>query len=165
MGVRWSSMKNIILVATGIGVVLAAGAFGAFMFVQTTKAPIEDATTSESTSFTYVTSASETTAYCDGTIMDSAGYRATLTEVHTGTVAKKQASVEDVIRATLDVSTTGMCQTAMKQTQVRIADGVVTISPIEGWAGISISMCSCKPQVEVNLLRIAGVKQVVWVSF
>jgi len=34
--------------------------------------------------------------------------------------------------------------------------------PIPGWAGICIAMCTCKPEVEVNLLRLPGISKVVW---
>lgn len=118
--------------------------------------------TSSDYTFTYLTSAEETTAYCDGANMDSEGYRASLTVVNTGTIAKPNPTPEEIIRATIDAATTGMCNTVMSQTTFTEENGVVTISPIDAWAGISISMCSCKPQVEENILQIPGMKEVVW---
>ena len=50
----------------------------------------------------------------------------------------------------------------MSQTTFTEKDGVVTISPIDAWAGSSITMCSCKPVVEANILQIPGMKKVVW---
>lgn len=122
---------------------------------------LQEVTSSDYT-FTYLTSAEETTAYCDGANMDSDGYRASLTVVNTGTIAKPNPTTEEIIRATIDAATTGMCHTAISQTTFTEEDGVVTISYIDGWAGISISMCSCKPQVEENILHIPGMKQVIW---
>ncbi len=112
--------------------------------------------------FTYLTSPSKTTAYCDGANMDSEGYRASLTVVHTGTIPKPDPTVEEIIRATIDASTTGMCHTVMGQTSFTESNGTVTIAPIDAWAGVSITMCSCKPQVEQSVLRISGIKAVVW---
>lgn len=112
--------------------------------------------------FTYITSPEETTAYCNGETMDSAGYRASLTTKHTGTIAKPHPTIQEILRATIDASTTGMCHTVMSETSFTEKDGVVTISPIDAWAGVSIGLCSCKPQVEVNILQIPGIKQVIW---
>lgn len=94
--------------------------------------------------------------------MDSAGYRASLTVAHTGTIAKANPTTEEIIRATIDAATTGMCHTVMSQTSITEKNGVVTIAPIDAWAGVSITMCSCKPQVEVNILQIPGMKKVIW---
>ncbi|MEK7632603.1 MAG: Gmad2 immunoglobulin-like domain-containing protein [Patescibacteria group bacterium] len=118
--------------------------------------------TSTDYTFTYLTSPDETTAYCDGANMDTDGYRASLTIKHTGTIAKANPTISEILRATIDAATTGMCHTVMSQTTFTEKDGVVTISPIDAWAGISISMCSCKPQVEVNILQIPGMKKVIW---
>jgi hypothetical protein len=119
-------------------------------------------TTLSDYTFTYLTSQAETTAYCDGEKMDSAGYRSSLTIAHMGTISKPNPTTEEVIRATIDAGTTGMCNTIIGQTMFTEKDGVVTISPIDAWTGISISMCSCKPQVEVNILQIPGMKMIVW---
>lgn len=114
--------------------------------------------------YTYLTSTQDTTAYCDGATMGSDGYRATITEQHTGTIAKAHPTTEEIVRATIDAATTGMCHTVMSQTTFTVNDGVVTIAPIDAWAGASITMCSCAPQVEVNLLRIPGITGVVWAN-
>ncbi len=112
--------------------------------------------------FTYLTSPDETTTYCDGANMDTDGYRASLTVKHTGTIPKANPTTSEILRATIDAATTGTCHTVMSQATFTEKDGVVTISPIDAWAGISISMCSCKPQVEVNILQIPGMKKVIW---
>lgn len=111
---------------------------------------------------TYLISEASTTKYCNGVDMDSAGYQKTIT-------VKKSTSTEAVVPTTLQIiktvisaATTGMCHTAMTGLNVSLNGGVVHIPNVEAWAGISIVMCSCKPQVDVNLLQIPGITQVVW---
>src|SRR5512142_1430173 len=111
---------------------------------------------------TVMVSAAETTKYCNGADMDSDGYRKTITVERPFTPAAAGASDADRIRAVLAASTSGMCKTVMTKLDVAIKDGVARIPPIDGWAGVSITMCSCKPQVEVNLLRLPGITGVVW---
>ena len=96
--------------------------------------------------------------------MDSAGYKETITTEVASSVSKSGLSESELAKETAILATDGMCQEALKQTNFKFTDGIVEISPIEGWAGVSITMCTCKPQVEVNLLWIPGVKQVVWSS-
>ncbi len=154
-------MKKNILIALALFVVLGGCLYGASLY-DATKAPIVPAPNSQEYTFTYLTSPSETTAYCNGENMNSTGYRASLTVQNTGIIAKSNPSTEEIIRATIDASTTGMCHTVMSQTTFTEKDGIVIISPIDAWAGMSVSMCSCKPQVEVNILQIPGMKQVIW---
>jgi hypothetical protein len=102
-----------------------------------------------------------TQTFCDGSKMDSAGYRKTLTKeervplpANNGTPAGKAKAVA--------VAAGGLCSGALKQVDFTVRDGVVRIAPIPGWAGIGIAMCTCKPEVEVNLLRLPGISKVVW---
>lgn len=111
---------------------------------------------------TVLVSEAKTTDYCDGAKMDSDGYRKTLIKEQPFTPAPDSASEADRLRAVLAAATTGMCKTVMTQLDVSVKDGVATIPPIDGWAGVSITMCSCKPQVEVNLLRQPGITSVQW---
>jgi hypothetical protein len=111
---------------------------------------------------TYLISEASTTKYCNGVEMDTAGYQSTIT-------VKKSTSTEALVPTTLQIvktvisaATTGMCHTVMTGLNVSLDGGVVHIPAIDGWAGVSIVMCSCKPQVEVNLLQIPGITQVVW---
>jgi hypothetical protein len=150
-------MQKKLLIVLAFVVVLGACLYAEYRYY----APKSSVIAPEYT-FTYLTSAAETTAYCDGENMDSAGYQASLTVKNTGTIAKSNPSTEEKIRATIDASTTGMCHTAMSQATFTEKDGVVTISPIDAWAGASIVMCSCKPQVEANILQVPGIKQVIW---
>jgi len=104
-----------------------------------------------------------TETFCDGSKMDSAGYRKTLTKeervqlpANDGTLAGKAKAVA--------IAAGGLCSGALKHLDrdFTVRDGVVRIPPIPGWAGIGIAMCTCKPEVEVNLLRLPGIWKVVW---
>jgi hypothetical protein len=55
-----------------------------------------------------------------------------------------------------------MCHTVMKETDIQIENETAYISPIEWWAGISITMCSCHPEIEVNLLQLSWISKVVF---
>lgn len=94
--------------------------------------------------------------------MDTAGYRKTITTQATTTTPPGDGSDIELVKTTIGLATTGMCQTVLKQLDITVNNGTVTIPPIDAWAGISISMCSCKPQVEVNVLRLPRVNNVVW---
>lgn len=154
-------MNKTIGIVLGSIIVLGGCLYGAFLYyARVTDDPQDVPATGYA--FTYLTSSSETTAYCDGDKMDSSGYRASLVVKRTGTIPKANPTTEEIIRATVDAATTGMCHTVMSQTAITEKDGVVTIAPIDGWAGVSITMCSCKPQVEANILQIPGMKSVIW---
>lgn len=111
---------------------------------------------------TVLVSEADSTKYCNGADMDSDGYRKTITKEEPFTPAAPSASDADRIRAVLAASTSNMCKTVMTGLDVTIKDGVARIPPFGAWAGVSITMCSCKPQVEVNLLRLPGITSVVW---
>lgn len=122
--------------------------------------PWEESCGSATSSLTYLVSKEDTTKFCNGVDMDSAGYRKTIvTSITTDTPAMTQS---ELIKKTLDLATTGMCRTVLGQLDVSVSSSIAYIPPIDGWAGVSITMCSCKPQVEVNLLRIPGIKEVIW---
>jgi hypothetical protein len=108
-----------------------------------------------------VTSAQETD-YCDGEKMDSDGFRKTLTVAKPITLPPSDASDSERVVAVIDAATDGMCQTVMRQLNYRIDQGTLHVPPVEGWAGVSIVMCWCRPQLEVNLVRLPGVDRVVW---
>ncbi len=111
---------------------------------------------------TVLVSDEDATKYCNGAVMDSDGYRKTIIKIQPFAPAPASVSQADRLRAVLAASTTGMCKTVMTGLDVTVKDGAAHIPPIEGWAGVSIVMCSCKPQVEVNLLRQPGITSVVW---
>ncbi len=110
---------------------------------------------------TYLTSPDDTTNYCNGQNMNSAEYRKTITIPVTTTTAANLSQTE-LVKFVLNAATTGMCQAVLRQSNISVANGVVTIPPFDGWAGISIALCSCQPQVEVNALNIPGITKVVW---
>lgn len=94
--------------------------------------------------------------------MDSAGYRATITKEKTFIPTVPNPTTNQIIKDVVNVATTGVCNTVLNQLDITENNGIVTIPHIDGWAGISITMCSCKPEVEVNMLRIPGITQVLW---
>jgi hypothetical protein len=110
---------------------------------------------------TVLASTADARTYCNGDAMDSEGFRKTITKempFTPSTDADEAVRLEAVVAA----STTGMCKTALQQAGLTVKDGVATIGQIDGWAGVSIVMCSCKPLVEVNLLRQPGIARVAW---
>ena len=100
--------------------------------------------------------------YCNGEQMDSDGYRKTLTVGKRVALPPADAGATKVVRAVVDAATEGMCQTVMSQLEYRLEGSTLHIPPFDAWAGVSITMCSCQPEVEVNLARIPGVERVVW---
>lgn len=103
-----------------------------------------------------------TETYCDGNRMDSDGYRKTLTKDKAVTLAAMPVSDADKVKSIAIAATRGLCQDVMKTLDFRVERGDVRIPPIQGWAGIAIIMCTCKPEVEVNVLRVSGVSKVTW---
>lgn len=103
-----------------------------------------------------------TKTYCDGAIMDSEGYRKTITKPKTVTLADRPANEARRLQSIVVAATNGMCREIMKATPLKLESGVVHVPPVSGWAGMSITMCTCRPEVEVNLLRVPGVAKVVW---
>lgn len=112
-------------------------------------------------SVTYLISSEDTTKYCNGTDMKSDQYRQTITVPVTKTAPANLTQTE-LVKFVVNAATTGMCQTVLDQSNISVTNGVVQIPPLDGWAGISIALCSCRPQVEVNLLRLPGITSVNW---
>ncbi len=102
------------------------------------------------------------TTYCDGNTMDSIGYRKTITTPKTMMLPRANMTQTDIAKFVATTATSGQCSEALRQSTFRVKGDTVYISAMDGWAGISIALCSCKPQVEVNLLRIPGIKNVMW---
>jgi len=111
---------------------------------------------------TYLVSPEDPTKYCNGEDMDSIGYQKTITHQESTSTPLANPSKLEIIKTVLNAATTGMCHDALNQADIREDNGVVYIPPFDGWAGISITMCSCQPQVEVNLLQIPDITKVVW---
>jgi len=111
---------------------------------------------------TYLSSKEETTKYCNGVDMDSLGYQKTIINKESTSTPELNPTKLQIIKTVLNAATTGMCHDVLSQLDIKENNGIVSIPTIEGWAGVSITMCSCKPQVEVNLLQIPGITKVVW---
>lgn len=120
------------------------------------------AVASKRRTMTALVSDESSTVYCDGERMDSDGYRKTLTRQKLVELPPAGASDTELVRAVVDAVTEGMCQTVMSQLEYRNEGGILHIPPFDAWAGVSITMCSCQPAVEVNFARIPGVTRVVW---
>jgi len=115
-----------------------------------------------SRSITVLLSSGSDQAFCDGERMDSDGYRKSLTREQRLALPEPAGNLRDDIRAVLDATTTGMCNTVMRQLDIRVERDDAHIPPISGWAGVSIVMCHCIPEVELNLVRIPGIARVIW---
>lgn len=100
--------------------------------------------------------------YCNGENMDSDGYRKTLTREKRIALPPAEAGTTLVVRAVLAAATEGMCQTVMTELEYRLEGSTLHVPPFDAWAGVSITMCSCQPEVDINLARIPGVTRVVW---
>jgi hypothetical protein len=159
-------------------VVIAAVVWATFMWmtdsVETPKSTTPSSTISSNTttqeevvsstqqSVTYLISEQDETLYCNGDDMDSDGYRKTITKEVTALVPKGNGTQAALAKAILGLATKGNCRTTLMQSTITISNGIVFIPAMDGWAGISIAMCSCTPQVEVNMLRLPGITKVVW---
>jgi len=122
----------------------------------------ERALTSNPRAMTVVLSSETSTKYCNGEQMDSAGYKKTLTREKPLELPPEGASTSELVRAVVNAATEGMCQTVMSQLEYRNEGGTLHIPPFDAWAGVSITMCACQPEVELNFVRIPGVSRVVW---
>lgn len=102
------------------------------------------------------------TEFCNGADMDAEGYRRTLTVRKAAWLPRGQTAGERA-KAVALASTSGLCRDVLRQLPpFRLEEGAVHVPPIDGWAGVSIVLCACRPEVEVNLLRLPGVTRVVW---
>lgn len=102
--------------------------------------------------------------FCDGENMDSAGYKAALTEKTTQTVPGS-LTIENKIITTLGLAADaeGFNQVYANTAATTFENGTVTIHSANGWAGSSIFYCSWKPFVEKNLEQFLEVKKIKWV--
>lgn len=112
----------------------------------------------------YLVSAEDSVKYCNGADMDSDGYRQTINVVKPLTIIEANSTLKQTIAAVINAATTGNCQRVASNFGLSSDASTVYIAPVDAWAGVSITMCSCQPQVEVNLLRLPGIKKVTWLS-
>lgn len=111
---------------------------------------------------TVLVSTESPSTYCNGEQMDGDAYRKTLTREKPIDIPAEGASETEIVRAVVDAATEGMCQTVMRSLAYRNEGGTLHIPPFDAWAGVSITMCSCQPEVEVNFARIPGITRVIW---
>ena len=109
-----------------------------------------------------VSTQKDATSFCNGDAMDSDGYRKTIAKIKGIVLPKTDRTDEERIKSIALAATSGKCREALKEVTFTKKGSEISISPIDGWAGISISLCSCKPEVEVNLLRLNEVKNIIW---
>ena len=121
------------------------------------KAPVVNPDTT-----TIMVSTEDANKYCNGADLDSKGYRKTITQEKTIELAAANLTQAELIKTIVLAATTGNCRSALQELNFEMRDGTIHIPPIEGWAGVSIAMCSCRPQVEMNLLYSFGVREVIW---
>lgn len=107
-------------------------------------------------------STADSLKFCNGADMDSAGYRKTITKAVKITLVPAPKTEAELAKAVAIEATTGQCQNALKGLDFTVTDGTVHIPPIDGWTGISIALCRCQPEVEVNLLQLPGINKVTW---
>lgn len=111
---------------------------------------------------TYLSSTENSLDYCNGDKNGSLIYRKTIThKVRTNTVIDNMTLTE-LAKATVLAATSGQCKKIMEQTAIRITNKTAYVAPVQGSAGISIIMCSCRPEIEVNLLQLQGIDNVVF---
>ncbi len=112
---------------------------------------------------TILVSTKDAMTYCNGADMDSAGYRQTITKKQDLRVPMNQTVIERA--RSVIAATSGSCGGAIDISKITLKDKVIHIPPFDGWAGVSIAMCSCKPTLEVNVLHVPGIERVVWDTF
>ncbi len=112
----------------------------------------------------YLISDEDASKYCNGAKMDSDGYRQTITTEKPLLLADGNYDLKQIATIVIKAATSGNCQQIASNLGISSDGATVYIAPVEAWAGISITMCSCQPQVEVNLLRLPGIKRVRWLS-
>ena len=155
-------MKKIISVS-----ILTLGLFFVAGCTFQTTTPINPGTgqqviTQPAKTLSYLISTEPATKYCDGANMDSSGYQKTITKEVVTNIDVSNMTPAELAKAIVVAATTGQCQMALQQNNITVEGDTVSIAPIDGWAGISIAICSCKPQIKVNLLRMPGIKKVMY---
>jgi len=122
-----------------------------------------------STAINYILSTADNLKYCNGADMDSAGYKATITEKKTEQISESNLTLTQLANKTIALATqAAKINNPQLDTDpnnyIKVINDTAYVIPIEGWAGVSIFLCFWKPFVEVNLLQVPGIKNVVWVN-
>lgn len=121
------------------------------------------------TTISFLISTEDKLKYCDGANMDSEGYRKTINKETIGFIPETNLTREELIKKTIlianEVSGLNFAQAqGQKENYIKIINDAAYIQPTDGYAGVSIALCSWQPFVEVNLLRFPEIKNVVWVN-
>jgi len=117
----------------------------------------------------YFSSSSPTNKYCSGNEMDSNAFRKTITRLKTTAISTEGLSQQQILNKTIEAASGAhnlviKTFSTNKQNLITFRGGTAAIAAIDGWAGISIFMCSWVPLVEVNLGHFPFVKKIVWKS-
>lgn len=110
---------------------------------------------------TYLTSTKDSLIYCNGSDMNSTAFAQTITKLHHTHISTSKLNKTQLLNKTLALMIHAT-NSRIKNLSVSYHRGVVTIPPIDGWAGVSIYLCAFKPLVEKNLKQYHFVKKVVW---
>lgn len=124
--------------------------------------PAVNVNVAKNTDINYLVSSADMAKFCNGADMDSDGFRKTITVKKTVTATKADLTTLELVQETLAAATGDRCVEVLNKANIKVANGVVTMAPVEGWAGVSISLCGCKPLIEVNALQVPGITKVVW---
>ena len=119
------------------------------------------------TSINFLVSTEERLKYCNGDVMDSEGFRKTITKTLVRDVTPASLSSAELIKQAIIAASEQENLTdviAVENDFLRIINDTAYLRPIDGWAGVSIFLCAWKPLVEVNLLYLANIQKVVWVE-
>jgi len=79
------------------------------------------------TKITYLSSAADSTKYCNGVQMDSAGYKKTITVEQTTSTLESSPTPVQLVKETVHAATAGMCRTVLDQLAITIENGGVKI--------------------------------------
>lgn len=117
------------------------------------------------TTITYYVSAAKSAVYCNGADMDSAGYKKSINIEVTRDLNVKLNLQDQIIKtlqmAAADTEFNGSDDyTRLASTTYN--NGVVTLYPASGWAGVSIFNCAWQPFVQKQLEQFPEVKKVEW---
>ncbi|MDD2758350.1 MAG: hypothetical protein PHD72_03190 [Patescibacteria group bacterium] len=105
--------------------------------------------------------------YCNGADMDSAGYKNSLTKMVTssfgyfgGNFSRSALINETIRRAAIEAGFSPNLADTVGY--IKVASGTAYIKPTDGWAGVSIYLCTWQPFVEKNLEQFTEIKKVDW---
>lgn len=112
----------------------------------------------------YLVSTEDSLKYCNGAEMDSEGFKKTITKEVTTDISVEGKTTLEIAKMIIANATTGQCKNALEKNDLRIEGNTAYFAPIDGWAGVSIAMCSCIPQIEVNFMYLLGIEKVVFES-